>query len=99
MKYGIIAGNGRFPVIALETPKGGKQMSLNEIVTLAKHGISDAIIVRQIELTESIFALTTNDILHLNQSGVSNVIIRAMQESRPVPYRIHGAVAPASSSR
>jgi len=85
--------------------KATKQMSHTDIVTLSKRGISDDIIIRQMELTESIYDLTTEQILTLHEQGVSNAVIRAMQDRRagqatptPTPYRIHGGVGPASSA-
>jgi hypothetical protein len=63
-------------------PPRSKKMSLADIVKLSKRGIADDIIVRQMELTGSTFALTVEDILYLNEQGVSDGVLRGMQKRR-----------------
>ena len=65
------------------TTSAAKQLSLDDIARLVRHGLSDDIIVRHMEQTESTFTLTTDDLLSLRDQGVSNNVIRAMQERRP----------------
>ena len=98
------------PVLKQEPAKQtSKQMTLEEIVRLSKHAGTEDLIIRQIELTDSVFQPTTSEILSLLEQGVNPRVIRAMQERRSgpptssqpsplTPYRIHGGVGPASSS-
>jgi hypothetical protein len=80
------------PATVATAAKTSKQMTFTEIATMSKRGISDDIIIRQMQLTESMYDLTTEQILSLNEQGVSNGVIRAMQERRvyqqtfPSPY-------------
>jgi Flp pilus assembly secretin CpaC len=62
--------------------KANKQVPLTDIAAMSKRGISDDIIIRQMQLTESMYDLTTEQILSLHEQGVSNAVIRAMQERR-----------------
>jgi Bacterial type II and III secretion system protein len=57
-------------------------MTLDDVVRMSKAGVADVIILRQMELTGVVFDLTTADIIHLREQGVSNRVIRAMQERR-----------------
>jgi hypothetical protein len=70
------------PTYPVASPKASRQVTVTDVVTLSKRGISDDIIIRQMELTESIYDLTTAQILSLHEHGVSNAVIRAMQERR-----------------
>jgi hypothetical protein len=66
-------------------------MTFADIVRLSKRGISDDIIIRQMDITNARFRLSVDDILELNSQGVSDNVIRAMQERRPArvsPYVI-----------
>lgn len=64
-------------------PAGGPTstgaMSLTDVVRLSKRGISEDIIVRQMEIAEPNFKLTVDDILYLSEQGVSDNVIRAIQ--------------------
>jgi hypothetical protein len=64
------------------------RLTVSDVVSLTRAGASDDIILRQMELTQSTFRVTTPDLLHLLESGVSHHVIRAMQERRD------GAVVP-----
>jgi hypothetical protein len=57
-------------------------MSLSDVVRMSQKGISQEIILRQMELTNAIFNLTVDDIIELHDQGVADQIIRAMQERR-----------------
>jgi hypothetical protein len=72
-------------------PKTPQAMTFADIVRLSKRGISDDIIIRQMDITNARFRLSVDDILELNSQGVSDNVIRAMQERRPArvsPYVI-----------
>jgi len=55
------------------------QMSLQQIVDLTKQGANEAVIVDKIHLSNSKFNLTADDITYLQQQGVSQKVIAAMQ--------------------
>jgi osmotically inducible lipoprotein OsmB len=58
------------------------QMSLQEIVQMAQTGVSDAVIIRQMDSTGSVFALTSVDIQYLHDQRVSDQVISAMLARR-----------------
>jgi hypothetical protein len=66
------------PSPIMEAPK---KMTLGEIVQLSKHTGTEDIIIRQIELTNSVFKLTTQNLIDLLEQGVNIRVIRAMQDS------------------
>ncbi len=55
------------------------QMTLTDVVRLSKRGISEDIIIRQLEITQTNLKLTVDDILSLSEQGVSDNVIRAIQ--------------------
>lgn len=57
-------------------------LTIDDVVNMSKRGISQKIILRQIELTNPIFDLTADDIIHLHDNGVNEDILSAMQERR-----------------
>ena len=62
-------------------------MTKEDVIALAREGISDEVIVSQIKATGSYFQLSTDDILELKKAGVSEKVMSAMiksGESRPV---------------
>lgn len=59
-------------------------MSIDEVVRLAKEGLSDDVIVSQIKATYSYFELTTDDIIELKKAGVSEKVIDAMIKTTKV---------------
>lgn len=56
-------------------------MTLAEIVQFSKQAGTEEILLQQIELTDSVFQMTTQTLLFLLEQGVSTRVIRAMQES------------------
>ncbi len=64
--------------------QAARQMSLNDIVQLTQQGQSDTIIINQILSTNSVFALTSDDINYLKQQRVSDQVIQVMQTRRSV---------------
>lgn len=58
------------------------QMQLSDIIQMSQRGTSEDIIIRQIDATGSVFNLTTNDILDLQNQGVSRNVIAVMQSRR-----------------
>lgn len=59
-----------------------RQMSVPEVIQLSQRGTSDDIIINQIHSTGSVFNLTTNDLIDLQNHNVSNRVIAAMQARR-----------------
>ncbi len=53
-------------------------MSIDDVIALTKDSLSDAVIISQIKATRSYFSLTTEDILTLKKTGVSEKVISAM---------------------
>jgi protein involved in polysaccharide export with SLBB domain len=58
-------------------------MKVNDIVALSLGGVSDEVIIHQMETTRSRFELTTTDILELKKNRVSDRLIVEMQDRRP----------------
>lgn len=58
------------------------QMSLQSIIQMSQGGVSDAIIIRQMDTTGSVFNLTPLDIQTLHDQRVSDQVISAMQARR-----------------
>jgi hypothetical protein len=58
------------------------QMRLEEIVQMSQQGISDALIIRQMDTTGSVFDLRPVDIQWLHDQRVSDTVISAMQARR-----------------
>lgn len=55
-----------------------EQLSVDDIKAMAKNGLSDNVIIGQIQSTHSVFHLTTNEIIDLKDSGVSQKVIDYM---------------------
>jgi hypothetical protein len=55
------------------------QMSLQQIVDMAKQGVNESVIIDKINLTGSKFNLTQADVDYLKQQGVTQKVIDAMQ--------------------
>jgi surface antigen len=58
------------------------QMSLQDIVQMSQTGISDTLIIRQMDSTGSVFDLRPVDIQYLHDQRVSDQVIAAMQARR-----------------
>lgn len=55
-----------------------EQLSMNDIKEMTKAGLSDNVIISQIDATGSLFYLSTADIIDLKHSGVSQRVIDYM---------------------
>lgn len=73
-----------------------KQMSMFEIIDMARQHVGDDLIINQIRTTGSAFNLTSQDIITLRQNGVSNAVIQEMQKARfqPISHPQPVTVAP-----
>ncbi len=56
-------------------------MKKQDVITLAKAGVSDSLIVTMIVVSNSWFQLSTQDVLDLKSAGVSDKVINAMVQS------------------
>jgi hypothetical protein len=61
--------------LAVSNKSETRQMSLDDIIRLAKNGVSDKVIIGQIGPTESKFYLTVEDVVRLSKNGVSDFVI------------------------
>ena len=73
-----ISGQAATPAQATPT-MSANQMSMQQIVDLAKQGVNDAVIIDRIRMSNSRFNLTADDINYLKQQGVSQKVIDVMQ--------------------
>ncbi len=64
------------------TPAQGEVMTNDEVITLAKAGLSPSIIVGKIRSGKSDFDLSTDSLIKLKQAGVSDDIVAAMLEAK-----------------
>jgi hypothetical protein len=55
-------------------------LSLPDVVQMANSGVSDTVIIQQMDATHSAYNLTPADIQYLTQAHVSNNVIIAMQQ-------------------
>ena len=58
-----------------------ESLSIYDIEAMSKNGLSDNVIISQIQSTKSVFHLTTEQIIDLKKSGVSETVIEYMIES------------------
>jgi outer membrane lipoprotein SlyB len=59
----------------------GEPLTIKDVKNMSKAGLSDDLIISQIEATQSEFRLSASDIIDLKQAGVSQRVIEAMIET------------------
>lgn len=59
----------------------GEQLSLEDIKAMSRNGLSNQVIINQIRATNSVFYLSTRDIIDLKRAGVSERVIDYMIET------------------
>ncbi len=59
----------------------GEQLSTDDIKKMTRAGISDDVIISQIAATQSVFYLSSADIVDLKKSGVSQRVINNMVQT------------------
>ncbi len=59
------------------------QMKVQDIITLSKAGVSDSIIISEMDASDSWFHLKPQDIIDLKNAGVSDNVIKAMMAPPP----------------
>ncbi|MGV3484043.1 MAG: glycine zipper domain-containing protein [Planctomycetaceae bacterium] len=57
-------------------------VSVNDVVTMCRSGLSDSVVINQIQSRGAQQQLQVSDIIALHQQGVSEVVISAMQSAR-----------------
>src|SRR5262249_61664635 len=62
-------------------------LSLEDVVNLSRNGTDDEIIIGQIYNSGSVYRLTADQILWLQNNGVRNRVIQAMQQTAYRPVR------------
>jgi hypothetical protein len=67
-------------------------LSLEDVARLTASGASDDIIIGQIRSTGSVYFLTAEQIIWLQNNGVRDPIIREMQATATRPRRVYTAV-------
>ena len=53
-------------------------LSLADIMSMSKAGLSDAEIIQRVEVTYTVFKLTADDVVRLRNEGVSNGVVTYM---------------------
>jgi hypothetical protein len=91
---GAFVGRAAAPAPAGAAVRG--QMTLTDVAQLSQAGTDPDIIIQQIEATGSLFHLTTDDIVYLQDQGVDGRVIRVMQQRRT---RTSAVEAPAPGVR
>jgi hypothetical protein len=66
-----------------QPPVSGKTLTNDDIISLVKAGLSDAIIVGMIQRGPKQFDLNPESLIKLKQAGVSNTVIEAMLGTNP----------------
>ena len=67
--------------ITLEKIEENKALSLQDIKNLTRSGVSDDAMIRLIAATRSYYFLTPEDVEELQQAGVSNKVIKQMDQT------------------
>jgi hypothetical protein len=71
-----------------------RQLGVADVIALSRNGLSDTIIINQIQTTHSTFLLTVSDLAVLKDNGVSDLVIAEMQVARAAPP-VPSTVSPA----
>ena len=66
---------------AAERAAQARWLSQGDVIQMAQQHVSDGVIIGEIRSTGSIYHLTADDIINLKANGVSDVVIRVMQDS------------------
>ncbi len=57
----------------------GQMLGITDVKNMAQAGVSDDVIISQIQGTHTVFHLSTADLIDLHNSGVSDRVVNAMQ--------------------
>jgi outer membrane lipoprotein SlyB len=73
-------------IAAASRPVG--TVTVDEVIAMTQNHVDDGVIINQVRANRMVAPLQTGDLIRLRQFGVSNEVIRAMQESPPVPQGV-----------
>jgi hypothetical protein len=82
---------------ALAAQYAARAVSVADIVTMSRNGLSDAVIVQHIQQNGLQRQLTVQDIVGLHQAGVSENVIQAAQQARGLPAGVVVSGQPATT--
>jgi hypothetical protein len=91
-------GYGQAPLIAPAEPTP-LPITPQDVVEMVRSGLSERMIIQQIEIQGVQQRLTVSDVIRLHQLGVSEPIIIAMQEKAPIATSPEVIIEPTSSYR
>lgn len=91
-------GHGQAPLIAPADPTP-QPIAPQDVVEMVRSGLSERMIIQQIEIQGVQRQLSVADVIRLHQLGVSEPIITAMQAMAPVTASPEVIVEPAQSYR
>jgi hypothetical protein len=78
--------------IAAATAASRPPLGMTDIAQMSQQHISDSVIIEQIRSTGSVYQLSPTDIYWLKQNGVSDTVVREMQETATrYPRRVYTA--------
>ena len=70
-----------------QTPRGRhlpadsvKAMTMQDVITLSKNGVSDSLIIGMLDATDTWFRMTPQNVVEMKNAGVSDRVIAAMME-------------------
>jgi hypothetical protein len=70
----------------LQRPVSANPVTMDDVVAMTRAGVADEVIVNHVRIHGVAHPLGSNDLIMLQQQGVSPSVVRAMQEP-PVPRR------------
>ncbi len=60
-------------------------VTVDNVIAMAQQRVDDSIIINQVRANRMVAPLQSDDVIRLQQNGISPEVIRAMQDSPPVP--------------
>jgi len=63
---------------SMQPAQSGPALGVEDVKALAKAGVSDALIINQINSSHTVYRLTATDIIGLKSAGVSDTVVNAM---------------------
>jgi hypothetical protein len=78
LRYALVLGS---MALALLSPRAASAITVDQIVSLAKSGVTDTVILALIDRDRTVFAIEPEHIVSLQRDGVSEKVILAMLKS------------------
>lgn len=63
------------------TPFSASALTKDDIINMSSIGVADTVIISAIQASDTVFNLTTSDIIEMTKAGVSQGVIEAMQKT------------------